>query len=403
MYQPNPDILNKYAHVLVNFALNSGQGIKPNEIVFIQVPESAKPILLPLQNAVLKAGAHPIIQYLPDGVMKDFFTHANLNQRQFFPEVFLKGKVDQADHMLTIIAETDLHELEGVDPRFIMEHQTARKPYMDWRNAKENQGKFTWTLGLYATPAMAKEAGLSLKSCWGQIIKACYLDQPDPKQSWIKAQTLINQTKDKLNQLPITQLHLQSQNTDLYIKIDQNRRWLGGDGRNIPSFEVFISPDWRGTNGHIFFDQPLYRHGNLINNIFLDFKDGQVIKSSAEIGEKVLKEMISVKNADKIGEFSLTDKRLSKINKFMAETLYDENFGGKYGNTHLALGMAYQESYPGDLSQNYSRAMEHHGLQRFRHPHRHHLHLPSHRHRQTIQWPRDNNISKWSFFSLTYN
>ena len=54
--------------------------------------------------------------------------------------------------------------------------------------------------------------------------------------------------------------------------------------------------------------------------------------------------------ADKIGEYSLTDSRLSRIDKFMAETLYDENFGGMFGNTHLALGSAYKDSYPGDAS-----------------------------------------------------
>jgi aminopeptidase len=54
--------------------------------------------------------------------------------------------------------------------------------------------------------------------------------------------------------------------------------------------------------------------------------------------------MLSQKNADKIGEFSLTDKRFSKINKFMANTLFDENFGGNYGNTHLAVGKAYHDA-----------------------------------------------------------
>ena len=49
-----------------------------------------------------------------------------------------------------------------------------------------------------------------------------------------------------------------------------------------------------------------------------------------------------------IGEFSLTDGRVSKITKFMAETLFDENMGGKYGNTHIALGSAYKDSFPGN-------------------------------------------------------
>ncbi|MDP3790362.1 MAG: aminopeptidase, partial [Candidatus Omnitrophota bacterium] len=55
--------------------------------------------------------------------------------------------------------------------------------------------------------------------------------------------------------------------------------------------------------------------------------------------------------ADKIGEFSLTDSRLSRITKFMGETLFDENVGGKWGNTHLALGSAYKDSYPGDPAE----------------------------------------------------
>jgi aminopeptidase len=59
--------------------------------------------------------------------------------------------------------------------------------------------------------------------------------------------------------------------------------------------------------------------------------------------------MISRKNANKIGEYSLTDKRFSRITKFMANTLFDENIGGQFGNTHVALGRAYKDSYPGNM------------------------------------------------------
>lgn len=343
-YQPDQTILNNYADILVNFALNHGNGIKKGDVVFIQVPECAKPILLPLHNAVLKAGGHPLIQYLPDGITRNFFTLASPDQINFFPESFYRGRVDQIDHSITIIADTDLHELEGIDPKLIMGRSIAHKPYHDWRDAKESEGKFTWTLAMYSTPAMAKEAHLSLKSCWQQIISACFLDTPSPLSSWKNAQVQINQTKNFLNSLPIVDLHLVSTKTDLHLGLDKNRRWLGGDGANIPSFEVFISPDWRKTSGYIFFDQPLYYQGNLIKNISLTFKNGQVTKYSAEVGESVLAKMIAVKNADKVGEFSLTDRRLSHIDKYMAETLFDENFGGKYGNTHLALGASFKES-----------------------------------------------------------
>ena len=75
------------------------------------------------------------------------------------------------------------------------------------------------------------------------------------------------------------------------------------------------------------------------------------MKSKAKTNEKLLKTMIATKNADKIGEYSLTDGRHSRITKFMAETLYDENVGGTYGNTHLALGMAYKDACVGNLAK----------------------------------------------------
>ena len=61
--------------------------------------------------------------------------------------------------------------------------------------------------------------------------------------------------------------------------------------------------------------------------------------------------MIKANNADKIGEFSLTDKRFSRITKFMGETLYDENAGGPNGNFHIALGSSYHDAFDGDMAR----------------------------------------------------
>jgi len=345
MYQPSQKILDKYADVLVNFALNSGQGVKKGEVVFLQVPESAKQLLSSLQRSILRSGSHAIIQYLPDEMSREFFELASDDQLKFFPATFLKGRVKQADHFLMVLAETNYHELEGIDPQKIMERNMVFKPYKDWRDAKENKGKLTWTIGLFATPAMAKEANLTLKEAWQQIIKACFLNYQNPVTKWRRVQNKSNLIRKKLNKLEIVKVNIKAKDTDLNITIGDNRQWLGGGGRNIPSFEIFTSPDWRGTNGYIFFDQPLYRQGNLIKNIKLTFKDGLVVDAQAGFGEAFLKQLIKVKNSNKIGEFSLTDKRFSKINKFMAETLYDENFGGEFGNTHIALGSAYKDTY----------------------------------------------------------
>ena len=142
-YVPPHEILEKYAKVLINFALNSGEGVKPKEVVMLQVPECAKSMLIYLRREVLKAGAYPIIQYLPDDMQREFFEIANPDQLEFFPDKYLKGRVEQVDHFVTIIAETNKHELEGIDPKKIMTNAKSFNPYREWRDEKEVKGKLT--------------------------------------------------------------------------------------------------------------------------------------------------------------------------------------------------------------------------------------------------------------------
>ncbi len=195
---------------------------------------------------------------------------------------------------------------------------------------------------------MAAEAGLGLEEYWQQIIDACFLDSEDPLARWREIGERLDSTRERLNALEIERVHVTGEDVDLRVQVGEARRWLGGRGRNIPSFEIFTSPDWRGTEGWIHCDQPLYRYGNLVRGIRLKFEDGRVTEASADENERVLKEMIATEGADRIGEFSLTDKRFSRITRFMAQTLYDENVGGEFGNTHIALGRAYQDAYDGD-------------------------------------------------------
>lgn len=356
MYTPSKKALERYAQVLVNFALGGGTGIKKGDVVYVVIEEAAKPLYIEIRKAILQAGGHIIANYIPSdskehNFRKDFYLYADHHQIDFFPDKYMKGLVDQIDHMLAIISETDKKALAGVEPQKLMRRGKAMKQWMDWRNEKEHAGKFTWTIGLYGTPAMAKEARLSLKDYWQQIINACFLNKADPIAEWKKVYEQISIYEKKLTALAIEKLHVKGPDVDLWVTIGEKRAWLGGSGRNIPSFEIFTSPDWRGTNGWIKFNQPLYRYGNLIEGIELEFKDGIVVKSKAKKNEKVLKEMIATENANKVGEFSLTDKRFSRITKFMAETLFDENIGGANGNTHIALGSAYHDCFAGKPSE----------------------------------------------------
>ncbi|MBX4205047.1 MAG: aminopeptidase [Candidatus Doudnabacteria bacterium] len=355
-YTPPKRILENYAKVLVNFALGGGKGIKHGDVVRLYCNEYAKPLYFEIYKAVLKSGGHVLSEYHPDAdknfnFEREFFLNAQDHQLKFFPAKYMRGIIDDIDHMLMVICETDKKPLQGIDPVKIMTQSHSRKPYMDWRNEKEHAGKFTWTLGLYGSQAMAAEAGMTEKQYWDQIIKACFLDAPNPIAKWREVYKKLDVYINKLNKMQIDRVHITGPDANLWIKIGDKRQWLGGSGRNIPSFEIFTSPDWRGTNGWMRFNQPLYRYGNLIEGIRLEFKDGKVVKATAKKNEKMLKQMIATLNADKLGEFSMTDGRFSRITKFMAETLYDENIGGREGNTHVALGASYADTFAGNPSK----------------------------------------------------
>lgn len=357
-YTPSPVILKRYADVLVNFALGHGKGIKKGDVVYLNGSESAKPLFLAVRNAIWEKGGHVLIHYFPAGedrynLTADFFERAKGHQLDFFPAKYFKGLVDEMDHILFILGDDDPHSLKNVDPKKIMRKGKAMKQFMDWRRDKEHQGGLSWSLALYGTPGMAKEAGLSIQEYWQEIIQACFLDEKDPIRKWNRVYKDIHTYNKKLDDLSpkIDRLHVEGEDADLWIRLGEKRKWLSGRGANIPSFEIFTSPDWRGTEGWIRFNQPLYRYGSKITGIELWFKNGRVVKSRAKTGEKLLKEMIATPGADKIGEFSMTDRRHSRITKFMAETLFDENMGGPQGNSHIALGSAYEDTYAGDVSK----------------------------------------------------
>ncbi|GIW68777.1 aminopeptidase [Candidatus Parcubacteria bacterium] len=357
-YTPPCRVLERYAQVLVRFALWGGKGIRKGEVVYLVGAEATKPLFLAVRREILKAGGNVISNFIPESwdrwqFSRDFFELAKPHQLDWTPKRYFRGLVDEMTHYIYLLGEDDPRELEGIDPKKIMRAQTARKIFMDWRTQKELEGKLTWTLALYGTEGYAKEAGMSLKEYWRQIIRACFLDEADPVARWRAVQRQIDHVVRKLNKLTPVVDHLMVEGLDVRLKIvpGEKRSWLGGSGRNIPSFEVFTSPDWRGTEGWIRFNQPLYRQGVKIEGIELWFEKGRVVKARSRTNEAHLKAMLKVANADKVGEFSLTDRRLSRITKFMANTLYDENVGGRWGNMHIALGKAYRDAHDGNPAE----------------------------------------------------
>jgi aminopeptidase len=352
-----PDQLQKYADVLLwGMKVARKPGFDPQDIVLLRYDFPARPLAEILFEKLITQNLYPVHRLSGSPAMEHaLFSKGSSRQITFIPP----GEEELMRHLngcISLLAPESLTHLQDVDPERIGKSVLSRKKLRDILDHRENQGLFSWTLGLLATPELARNAGIDEQRYWDQIVRACYLDSPDPVQQWQEIFEQANEIKNVLNSLAIDELHLQSDRCDLIVTPGQKRQWVGVSGHNIPSFEIFTSPDWRGTTGVYCMDQPTYRSGNLVTNLRLEFKDGRVSNASAERGEAFVHKQLQLdQNANKIGEFSLTDKRFSRIDTFMAHTLFDENYGGDFGNCHIALGASYAETYApgaGQLSED---------------------------------------------------
>jgi aminopeptidase len=345
----------RYADVMM-WALTKARKnrFKKNDIVLLRFDLPARPLAEILHARLLERGIHPVVRATPTPTMEtDFFRLSNPRQLTFIPpgeDAFLQ----RLNGSIFLYAPESITHLSRIDPKRIGRVAVARKPLRDILDQRDDQGLFGWTLCMVPTPELARHAGLSLETYTAQVVRACFLNRTQPLAHWqeIFQRALI--IKKWLNAMDVTSLHVVSEKIDLQITPGARRQWIGLSGHNIPSFELFTSPDWRGTQGIFHANQPSYRSGNYVADVTLEFKKGKVTEARATQGQAFLRQQLAMDpGACRVGEFSLTDRRFSKIDRFMANTLYDENFGGRYGNCHIALGSSYSDTFrgrPADLT-----------------------------------------------------
>ena len=142
-------------------------------------------------------------------------------------------------------------------------------------------------------------------------------------------------------------VYLIVENVDLKFSIKGKNAIADKGEENMPGGEIFMAHVRESLNGYIKFEYPAIKSGKEVSDIFLKFKDGKVVESSASKNEDFLKKMINTdENSCYVGEFGIGCN--PKINKFTKNLLFDEKIGG---TIHLALGMAYKENGGGNDSK----------------------------------------------------
>lgn len=342
--------LEKYADVLLwGLATAKKTALKKNEIVLIQYDLAALGLAEILYGRLMDMGVHPIQRLIATSVMeKSFYQKANPKQLTFITpgDTELYRKIGGR---IFLHAPESLTHLKNIDPAKIGKAMVSRKILKDILVRREEQRQYSWTLCMLPTRELARQAKIPLKQYAAQVIKGCYLDANHPVAEWQRIHREVTAIKKRLGALRVKYYRMESAHMDLRITPGDRRKWAGVSGHNIPSFEVFISPDWRGTEGVYYANLPSFRNGNYVKDVSITFSRGKAVKVTAGQGEAFIKkQLVMDAGASRLGEFSLTDKRFSRIDRFMAETLFDENFGGKEGNCHVALGSSYSDTFAGD-------------------------------------------------------
>ncbi len=218
-----------------------------------------------------------------------------------------------------------------------------------------NERTTNWTIGPCPTPDWAElvypklDPDAALERLWEQVAHVCRLDEPDPVAAWRARLAQLSDVARKLDELALASLRFEGPGTDLVVGLLEGSSWLaveletaGGISHvpNIPTEEVFTTPDPERVDGVVRMTKPLFTAGRLITGIRVRFERGRAVEIDADEGVEVLRGLLSRdEGASRLGEVALVDRegRIGPLNTVFYETLLDENAA-----SHIAFGQAYE-------------------------------------------------------------
>jgi aminopeptidase len=330
--------MNDFNEKLAKLAVNYSVKVKPGDIVMIRGYEVSLDLMRAIYLESLRAGGHPRLDVAVSGTQELFLKYANDDQLVFINPI-LKPMYESVNCIINIMDDYNRKKFARADPEKMQRRQKLPEMMELLKIYKERElkGDLRWVIVPYPCNSLAQEANMDYYSYRDFVINALYLDKEDPVAEWQRVHNEQERLIEQLNK--VSEIHVVGEDTDLRMSVE-GRKWLNSDGsRNLPGGEVFTSPVEDSINGHIRFTFPGIYMGKEIENIFLEVKDGKVVKATAEKGQDILDEVLKVENADLFGEFAIgTNKGIKEITKVI---LFDEKIGGCI---HMALGRGFGEA-----------------------------------------------------------
>ncbi|MEJ7569959.1 MAG: aminopeptidase [Gaiellaceae bacterium] len=341
--------LERLADLLVGFGAN----LQPGQILAVTAYYEMAEMVRAVARAAYGRGARWVDVFWWDMLVKRARLElAPEDSLEFVPPWIgerLRWLSDEHAARLSLTG-SDSTIFDGIDParmgRDLM-------PYVKEVPEIVNARTTNWTAGPCPNPRWAERVhpelppDEALDRLWDEIVHVCRLDADDPEEAWRERMRAIVASAKRLTERRFDAIHLQGPGTDLTVGLLASHRWLGADFTtvdglthypNIPTEEVFTTPDPERVDGHVSATMPLEVYGSFISEIRMTFEGGRATRVDADEGAEALRSIVAKDGADRLGELALVDGegRIGPLGTVFYETLLDENAA-----SHIALGNAY--------------------------------------------------------------
>jgi aminopeptidase len=355
-------LLQKYAELIVKVGANVQ---KDQRVLIRATTDNNKIVRLITKEAYLVGAKEVLVQWSDDEVSLLDGLHQSIETMKEVPEYVVKRAEYLVKENVCHIAITSPVPglLKDVDPNKLQARALATQTKLQFFQEFVMGNGVQWVVAAAPNPTWAKRVFPEAKSSdeaekllWEAILKASRVTKDnDPIKEWELHNKTLSKHNNLLNELNFKSLHFKnSLGTDITVELIKDHIWSGGQevslkgvlfNPNIPTEETFTMPYKYGVNGKVVATKPLNYQGKLIEDFWLEFKDGKVVNHFAKKEQAALDALLNLDEGSRyLGEIALIshDSPISNMNILFYNTLFDEN-----ASCHMALGRAYPMNVKG--------------------------------------------------------
>jgi aminopeptidase len=335
--------LERYAELVVRVGIN----VQPGQEVFLYPDVEYHELARALARQAYQAGASYVHVLYRDGHVRRAMIELGPDEALTYTPEWLKVCVSSLAGNALIATSTDPEPelLADLDGERI--GRAVQQEVTEIRLQQMAQNTVNWC-GIGApTEAWAERVfgEPDVDRLWDLVAFCMRLDEPDPVAAWTEHLARLAERTKQLNELHADALHYRGPGTDLTVGLLPNARWMAGTGdtaagityvANMPTEEVFTSPDARRTEGTIRSTQPFPLLGQIVRGLEVTFEQGRAVRVEAESGADLVRSHFeTIENADRLGEVALVtgESRVGQTGTLFYDVLYDEN-----STCHVAYG-----------------------------------------------------------------